>query len=971
MAVLAACAETPVELPTASTLTTNVATVSVTAGDNGVALSASVLDGDGVPLRVQPTILWSSSDHSVATVSSGGFVTAQSAGTATITAATGGLTATVAVTVTNPTLDLSPASVQMLPNQTVLLSAVVRGTGGRVLPSQPTITYEILDRTVALINASTGTAQSVQAVAEGTTRVVARAGGLVDTTVVQVLRNANDLVTAVNIVPDSMGGVGQASIFPLLSASDPALLFTWAATTAGGANRCSTIGTSGIVVLASRNPSIVSTATLQTGNGRCEVQLSGFSQPGSTWVVLQVNNLIDSVRVVVRPNIASISIIPDSVIYEQSTVADQQPLLPYVVLTPRGTNICSSVQAQLAIITRNAAIGTLTQVNVPPGSNDCLLRVSAGNAGTDGSTYALLTATNPGSGSSVRDSVRLRQGAALYVFAEPADASQSLTTVANVAAGDTLRAGESRTISLRVVDRAAAPVAGATVQIVATVNGGAQTGSFNRTSVTTDTTGVASFVYTAPQVLNSNGSGVATQNVTFTISGVAGNGSGIGNGAATVTSNRVIFPREASRVIAFRRNAVSAADTTDRVTTASIPVTAADQWQYRAFDTYGNPVILVSGAPASAAQQSITFSVSRDDRARVTSNGTVDNTDHRVTVSMAGDSATAVATVGAVSTSTTLTGTARPSGVWMNVNTLSRLTTPFANIGPIGAATSYALAPAEATISQTSLALSGHPDTAVVSANLGGSGFRAYLRAMDGSQAGTAWGIPSALPAFPLSTGATGTNGRPFNQIAFVPGTGNRGTAYFITDSVNAGPALSTIQSLAPTGTITNCVGNANQYVVFSGIAISPSGTEAIVTTRARTDADFNTALRGTAADSTQFSQVWRMTLPGCTLTQLTNSAVTSTEFRRPMYINATYAVVERYDNVNTTLHSITGSAVSAALLTRVGDQFLGASADATRTNGVIYFDGGNMRFGLLPAFTAYHPAPTNTFAVTGIFSRR
>ncbi|MGI9627591.1 MAG: fibronectin type III domain-containing protein [Longimicrobiales bacterium] len=87
------------------------ATLSVAPGGSGQ-LAARALDADGVELMGR-TILWASSDQSVATVSASGSVSAVGSGSATITASTGGVSgdATVSVNVTGQ-IELSQESVE-------------------------------------------------------------------------------------------------------------------------------------------------------------------------------------------------------------------------------------------------------------------------------------------------------------------------------------------------------------------------------------------------------------------------------------------------------------------------------------------------------------------------------------------------------------------------------------------------------------------------------------------------------------------------------------------------------------------------------------------------------------------------------------------------------------------------------------------------------------------------------------------
>ncbi len=94
-----ACNETPVGLPTATTIQLSAATLTMEIGDF-ISLTAQVLDAGGNVLTGQ-AIAWSSDNDAVVTVTSGagGSLTARDAGTANITASHGAISATAAVTV--------------------------------------------------------------------------------------------------------------------------------------------------------------------------------------------------------------------------------------------------------------------------------------------------------------------------------------------------------------------------------------------------------------------------------------------------------------------------------------------------------------------------------------------------------------------------------------------------------------------------------------------------------------------------------------------------------------------------------------------------------------------------------------------------------------------------------------------------------------------------------------------------------
>ncbi len=100
------------------------ATASVAVGQT-VQLAATPKDSAGAALTGR-TVMWASSNTSVATVSGSGLVTASVAGTATITATSEGKSSTAAITVTSipvASVAISPAAASIQVGQTVQLTA--------------------------------------------------------------------------------------------------------------------------------------------------------------------------------------------------------------------------------------------------------------------------------------------------------------------------------------------------------------------------------------------------------------------------------------------------------------------------------------------------------------------------------------------------------------------------------------------------------------------------------------------------------------------------------------------------------------------------------------------------------------------------------------------------------------------------------------------------------------------------------
>ena len=169
-------------------------------------LTAAVKDANGNAIS-GATIAWSSSDETVATVSSSGLVTAKANGTATITAeatapndnvsASG--TASVTVLAQLASVEVSPSSTTLLSiGATESLTAVAKDTNGGAI-SGATIVWSSSEETVATVSS----AGLVTAIGDGTATITATAtkGGIsaADTASVTVSQR----VASVEVSPDS------------------------------------------------------------------------------------------------------------------------------------------------------------------------------------------------------------------------------------------------------------------------------------------------------------------------------------------------------------------------------------------------------------------------------------------------------------------------------------------------------------------------------------------------------------------------------------------------------------------------------------------------------------------------------------------------------------------------------------------------------------------------------------------------
>src|SRR5207248_370870 len=126
-------------------------TATVQAGQT-VQLSGTPRDANGAALSGR-AVTWSSSNTSVATVSTSGLVSGVTPGSATITATSEGKSGTSSVTVTEvpvATVAVSPPTASIQQGQTVQLTATLKDTNGNTLSGR-TVTWSSSNTSVATV----------------------------------------------------------------------------------------------------------------------------------------------------------------------------------------------------------------------------------------------------------------------------------------------------------------------------------------------------------------------------------------------------------------------------------------------------------------------------------------------------------------------------------------------------------------------------------------------------------------------------------------------------------------------------------------------------------------------------------------------------------------------------------------------------------------------------------------------------
>src|SRR5688572_21506298 len=184
-----------------------------------VALAAQVLDETGNAMFTRP-VHWASEDEAIATVSSGGLVTARKIGTVQVAASTGGRSGIAQVTVTAipvASVRVTPGNRSLFVEESFQFTAETRAASGGILTGRP-ITWSSNNEGVATVSAN-GT---VTALAPGGAIITASSEGKTDQASVTVSAIP---VASVRVTPTSQslieGQTAQLQAQPLDVAGKP------------------------------------------------------------------------------------------------------------------------------------------------------------------------------------------------------------------------------------------------------------------------------------------------------------------------------------------------------------------------------------------------------------------------------------------------------------------------------------------------------------------------------------------------------------------------------------------------------------------------------------------------------------------------------------------------------------------------------------------------------------------------------
>jgi uncharacterized protein YjdB len=181
-------------------------------------LTATVRNTQGEVMTGQ-AVTWSSSNNTVATVSTTGVVTGVASGTATITATSGGQSGTSTITVTPvPTgsVTVTPDVGSVIVGQTITLTATVRDIENNVI-NGATVTWGTSSASIATVNNGV-----VTGVAPGTATITAAHGGKsgASTITVRPIPVASVTVSP-NAVTLGLGGTRQLTATPRSATGAP------------------------------------------------------------------------------------------------------------------------------------------------------------------------------------------------------------------------------------------------------------------------------------------------------------------------------------------------------------------------------------------------------------------------------------------------------------------------------------------------------------------------------------------------------------------------------------------------------------------------------------------------------------------------------------------------------------------------------------------------------------------------------
>jgi uncharacterized protein YjdB len=316
--------------------------LSLSAGQTGQ-LTATPRDTSGNPLTGR-VVTWATNDGAVATVNGNGLVTAQGAGTATITATSEGQSGTAAITVTQPTVpvasvSVTPSNLSLTVGQTGQLTATPRDASGNPLTGR-VVSWTTNSAAVATVNANgLVTAQGV-----GTATITATSEGKSGAATITVAQPTVP-VTSVSVTPATLsltvGQTGQLTATPRDASGNPLAgrVVTWTTSSAAVA----TVNTNGLVTARGAGTATI-TATSEGKSGTAAITVTLV--PVASVIVSPATASIlagQTVQLTATPKDANGNILTGRVITWTSSNTG--------VATVNGTGLVTAVATGTAILT--------------------------------------------------------------------------------------------------------------------------------------------------------------------------------------------------------------------------------------------------------------------------------------------------------------------------------------------------------------------------------------------------------------------------------------------------------------------------------------------------------------------------------------------------------------------------------------------------------------------------------------------
>ncbi len=365
--------------------TVPVATVSVSPASANVAvggtqqLSAVTRDSAGTTLTGR-VVTWTSSNTTVATVSSSGLVTGRAAGAATVTATSEGKTATSAITVIVvpvATVTVSPAAATMAVGATQQLSAVTKDSAGNTLTGR-VVTWTSDNTTVATVSAS----GLVTAQAIGAATITATSEGKTATAAITVI-----------VVPVATVAVSPASATVFIGATRQLSAVT--------KDSAGNTLTGRVVTWTSDNTTVatVSASGLVTGNVAGPATITATSE-GKTATAAITVMVVPVATVTVSPGAATIAIGATQQLTAVTKDSAGNTLTGRVVTWASGNTTVATASAGGLVTGIIAGSATITATS--EGKNGTATITVQGGAGTHVGYYVTTGGSGGGDGSATR-----------------------------------------------------------------------------------------------------------------------------------------------------------------------------------------------------------------------------------------------------------------------------------------------------------------------------------------------------------------------------------------------------------------------------------------------------------------------------------------------------------------------------------------------------------------------------------------